>query len=59
LLHENARELPRLAEWPEVASLIDKVVVDVIGTSQPISEILHSAQVKAVSSLPAVSVNAG
>lgn len=46
-LHENARELPAIEAWPQIASLIDEVIAQVINTDIPIRQILEDAQVKA------------
>ncbi|MGB6197949.1 MAG: extracellular solute-binding protein [Candidatus Acidiferrales bacterium] len=43
-LHVHARELPRLAEWPEVASVIDRMIVKLIGTREPAKKIAGEAQ---------------
>jgi multiple sugar transport system substrate-binding protein len=46
-IHASARELPRLSHWPELAKVIDELVLGVINTSQPVPELLHAAQLKA------------
>lgn len=43
-LHDNAREMPRLATWPRIAEIIDQAVLGAIDTSAPIAEILRTAQ---------------
>ncbi len=43
-LHRNARELPRMAQWPQVAAIIDEVITATIHSDKPIAEILRSAQ---------------
>jgi multiple sugar transport system substrate-binding protein len=45
-LHRNARELPRMAQWPHVAAIIDEISTAVIHSGKPITEILHAAQTK-------------
>ena len=45
-IHANARELPRLAHWPELAKVIDELVLGVINTAQPIPDLLGAAQLK-------------
>lgn len=45
-LHSNARELPRLPNWTEVASVIDALVLNTINTDKPIQELLEQAQPK-------------
>ncbi len=39
-LHENARELPRRADWPAIAHRIDQLVLDTINTTEPIALLL-------------------
>ena len=43
-LHEQARELPRREDWPEIAAEIDSIVVDTLSTDRPIRELLREAQ---------------
>ncbi len=43
-LHANAREMPRLAEWPHVASVIDQLMLDAIQTDQPVDQLSREAQ---------------
>lgn len=45
VLHEHARELPDLPEWPAIADIIDTVMVKVARTDQPIADILQAAQI--------------
>ncbi|MBX3082328.1 MAG: extracellular solute-binding protein [Anaerolineae bacterium] len=45
-LHENARELPRLAHWDDLAKIIDELVVRVISTDDPIEQIVKTMQAK-------------
>jgi multiple sugar transport system substrate-binding protein len=40
-LHQNAREMPRRAEWPEVAHVIDQVVLRAINTDDSVDVILR------------------
>ena len=46
-MHKNARELPALEAWPQIASLIDELVVRVIQSQIPIPELLKDAQAAA------------
>ena len=43
-LHDHARELPDLAEWPAIAKIIDEIMIKVASTTEPIAEILLAAQ---------------
>jgi multiple sugar transport system substrate-binding protein len=43
-LHANAREMPRLAEWPQVAAAIDEMVIGAIDTGAPVEELLRKAR---------------
>jgi multiple sugar transport system substrate-binding protein len=43
-LHDNARELPRLEEWPQVARIIDVMVLASINTAEPLQAITRRAQ---------------
>ncbi|MGA2535378.1 MAG: extracellular solute-binding protein [Terracidiphilus sp.] len=45
-LHAHARELPRLAEWPSIATLIDAFVRASAVTQDPIEELLMEADAK-------------
>lgn len=45
-LHEHARELPRLANWAEIAAVIDELVLQTINTDRPIAALLAEAQNK-------------
>jgi multiple sugar transport system substrate-binding protein len=46
-LHTNAREIPRLAEWPRIASSIDELMLNVIQTDKPIDQLTSQAQTRA------------
>jgi multiple sugar transport system substrate-binding protein len=46
-LHTNAREIPRLAEWPRIASSIDELMLNVIQTDKPIDQLTREAQARA------------
>ncbi|MGI9071604.1 MAG: extracellular solute-binding protein [Bryobacteraceae bacterium] len=46
-LHTNAREIPRLAEWPRIALSIDELMLKVIQTDKPIDQLTRQAQVRA------------
>jgi multiple sugar transport system substrate-binding protein len=43
-LHAQARELPRLVEWPQVASVIDRMIVKMIKTQEPATKIAVEAE---------------
>jgi multiple sugar transport system substrate-binding protein len=43
-LHKGARELPRMPEWSRIASVIDMLVLDAIGTDRPEADLLAKAQ---------------
>lgn len=45
-LHETARTLPRLANWPDIAHIIDKTVSQAITTDDASSTLLAEAQEK-------------
>jgi multiple sugar transport system substrate-binding protein len=45
-LHTNAREIPRLAEWPRIASSIDELMLNVIQTDKPIDQLTREAQTR-------------
>jgi multiple sugar transport system substrate-binding protein len=49
-LHENARELPRLPNWPQIAELIEEIVLEAIQTDQPLRSILQRAQLEGIRS---------
>jgi len=42
-LHAGAREIPCRADWPEIAARIDRVMLDVINTSEEIETIVQRA----------------
>jgi multiple sugar transport system substrate-binding protein len=46
-LHANARELPRRADWPEIASIIDELVLQAIQTDKSVKDLLRTAAKKA------------
>lgn len=46
-LHTNTREIPRLAEWPRIASIIDELMLNVIQTDKPIDHLIREAQTRA------------
>jgi multiple sugar transport system substrate-binding protein len=50
-LHAGARELPRLAEWSQIASAIDTLVLSAIGSERPEAELLAEAQQRIVNTL--------
>jgi multiple sugar transport system substrate-binding protein len=45
-LHENARELPRMEVWPQIASLIDELLTQVLQPDAPIQHLLEEAHAK-------------
>jgi len=51
-LHANARELPRLVQWPRIATIIDELVLSVIRTQEPIEKLTRNAQAKVSSLFP-------
>jgi multiple sugar transport system substrate-binding protein len=42
-LHADARELPRRSDWPEIAGRIDKVMLAVMDTDEPVASIVRRA----------------
>ncbi len=45
-LHDVARELPRLPNWPEVTAILDEMVLAVINTDTPVPDLVRQAQAK-------------
>ena len=45
-LHHNARTLPRKANWTELSSVVDQLVLDAINSDRPVAELLAEAQKK-------------
>lgn len=43
-LHEQARELPRRGDWPEIAAAIDALVVDTLSSNRSVRQLLRDAQ---------------
>ncbi|HEV2274128.1 MAG TPA: extracellular solute-binding protein [Acidobacteriaceae bacterium] len=43
-LHAGAREMPRMVKWPQVAEIIDRMVLEAIHTSEPIEQIAGRAE---------------
>jgi multiple sugar transport system substrate-binding protein len=43
-LHEDARELPRLTNWSDLAAVIDRMVLDAIDSEEPTAAITQRAQ---------------
>jgi multiple sugar transport system substrate-binding protein len=43
-LHTGARELPRMADWTRLASVIDSLVLAAAGTDRPEADLLAEAQ---------------
>jgi multiple sugar transport system substrate-binding protein len=46
-LHGTARELPRLSNWAELATVIDELVVATINSSRPVDQLAREMQAKA------------
>ncbi|HEX4032627.1 MAG TPA: extracellular solute-binding protein [Terracidiphilus sp.] len=46
-LHENARELPRISNWSKLAAVVDRMVLDVMQTNDPVAHITKRAQEQA------------
>lgn len=46
-LHDNARDLPRMTNWSSLAGVIDRMMLDVIQTEEPIAAIAAKAQMMA------------
>jgi multiple sugar transport system substrate-binding protein len=53
-LHANAREVPRSAEWPQIASLIDGLMMSVIETDKPVEQLSREAANRASALFAAV-----
>ena len=45
-LHDVARELPRLSNWPQVTAILDEMVLAVINTNDPVPDLVRQAQTK-------------
>jgi multiple sugar transport system substrate-binding protein len=45
-LHENAREIPRQAKWPQINKVIDELVQDAYTGKRPFSRLLADANAK-------------
>jgi multiple sugar transport system substrate-binding protein len=45
-LHTYARELPRLSNWAQIATVIDELVLETINTQRPVEELAQAAQTK-------------
>lgn len=50
-LHVSAREMPRLAEWPEIGSAINDLVIKAIETGRPILDLLDEADIRIASAV--------
>jgi multiple sugar transport system substrate-binding protein len=48
-LHANAREIPQRADWPRIASIIDRLVTDTITSDAPIEALLRQADADLIS----------
>lgn len=44
--HAIAREMPQIAEWPEIASIIDSLLIEAMETKHSISDLLAKADAK-------------
>jgi len=51
-LHRNAREIPQRADWPRIASIIDKLVTDTITSSAPVEVLLRRADAEFAAAQP-------
>ncbi|HEX4164362.1 MAG TPA: sugar ABC transporter substrate-binding protein, partial [Bryobacteraceae bacterium] len=40
-LHRTAREVPQLIEWPERAALIDRLVLRLLDSNEPVEQIVR------------------
>jgi multiple sugar transport system substrate-binding protein len=56
--HATAREMPQLAEWPEIGAAINDLVTQTIGTRRPISDLLREADLRIASVVPGGHVRA-
>jgi multiple sugar transport system substrate-binding protein len=45
-LHVNARGIPRLTQWPHIASVIDDLMLNVIHTDRPVNQLARDAQTR-------------
>ncbi len=45
-LHAVARELPRLSQWAQIATVIDGLVLAAINGEQPVAELVRAAQAR-------------
>jgi multiple sugar transport system substrate-binding protein len=52
MFHASAREMPRLAEWPQIGSAINDLVVRTIETDRPILDLLDEADIRIASAVP-------
>jgi multiple sugar transport system substrate-binding protein len=43
-LHEHAREIPRMEDWPRVAEVIDELVLGTINGPEPVADLAQVAQ---------------
>lgn len=43
-MHKNARELPRMENWSSLAEVIDRMMLDAIRTTEPVTAIVERAQ---------------
>jgi hypothetical protein len=43
LLHDSAREIPQLEDWPQIVAIIDRLVTAAIDGSTPITDPLRAA----------------
>jgi multiple sugar transport system substrate-binding protein len=45
-LHVNARGIPRLTQWPHIASVIDELMLNLIHTDRPVNQLAREAQTR-------------
>ena len=51
-IHAHARELPRLAHWSALATVIDRLVTDAVNTDTPLPALLARAEDEAAAITP-------
>lgn len=47
VLHDDARELPRLSEWVSLSEVVDQMVIAAIDSDEPVESIVRQFQAKA------------
>lgn len=51
VLHSGAREMPRTPQWPMIAQVIDRMVLQAINTAEPVEAIVERAQNELIEAL--------